>query len=74
MSGKSRVEQEVGQIMERRAIERERLVDLKAASQLVFLRPKTLSNWLSSGKLKRYKVGGRTLISLSELLALVKQS
>lgn len=32
----------------------------------------TLRQWLSAGKLPRYKVGARTLIRMSELLALVK--
>ena len=33
----------------------------------------TIRAWQSSGKLKRYKLGGRTLVDLEELAGMVRQ-
>ena len=50
------------------------LIDIPGAAKLVFVAKKTISNWLSEGTLTRYKLnGGRTLVSRSELLGLIKR-
>ena len=52
----------------------EDLTDITGGAKLVFVSPKTICNWLSSGKLRRYKVGRRTLVRRSEVLALVREA
>jgi excisionase family DNA binding protein len=52
----------------------EDLLDIPGGAKLVFVSPKTICNWLSNGKLRRYKVGRRTLVRRSEVLALVKEA
>jgi len=47
--------------------------DLLRAAKLIFVKPKTICNWLSLGKLKRYKAGRRTLLRKSEVVAMVRE-
>lgn len=49
------------------------LIDISTAGALVFVSRKTIANWLSYGKLRRFKAGGRTLVSRGELLSLIKE-
>ena len=49
------------------------LVDISGGAKLIFVSPKTICNWLSLGKLKRYKAGRRTLVRKSEVIALVRE-
>jgi excisionase family DNA binding protein len=56
-------------------IDLEDMVDIPTGAKLVFVSRKTVENWLSAGRLTRYKVaGGRTLIRRSELVALIKEA
>ena len=55
------------------AIPQEDLIDIEGGAKLIFVKPKTIYNWLSLGKLKRYKAGRRTLVRKSEILALVRE-
>jgi excisionase family DNA binding protein len=45
----------------------------EAARRLGGLSPYTIHSWLSKGKLKRVKLGGRTLIAESELERLIAE-
>lgn len=49
-------------------------IDVSGAAEMVFVKRPTIRNWLTRGKLTRYKIGGRTLVRRSELLALVKEA
>ena len=50
------------------------LVDIPGAAAMLFVSKKTVANWLSAGTLTRFKLnGGRTLVSKSELLGLIKR-
>lgn len=50
------------------------LIDVAGAAKLVFVTKKTVANWMSTKILTRYKVNnGRTLVSKSELLGLIKR-
>jgi excisionase family DNA binding protein len=51
----------------------EDLIDIVGGAKLIFVSPKTICNWLSAGKLRRYKVGRRTLLRKSEVIALVRE-
>jgi excisionase family DNA binding protein len=55
-------------------IDAEDLIDVPGAAKLVFINSKTLFNWLSEGRLRRFKIGRRTLVKKSEVLALVKEA
>jgi excisionase family DNA binding protein len=44
-----------------------------AGAQMVFVSTYTLRRWLTDGRLRRYKIGGRTLIKVTELLGLIKE-
>lgn len=48
------------------------LVTTKEAAELLRVSHFTISAWLSQGKLRRYKAGGRTLIAKADLEALLK--
>jgi hypothetical protein len=50
------------------------LIDIEGGAALIFVKPKTICNWLSLGRLKRYKAGRRTLVRKSEVLALVREA
>jgi hypothetical protein len=63
----------VAKLVARPAVPQEDLIDIEGGAKLVFVKPKTICNWLSLKKLKRYKVGRRTLVSKSEVLALVRE-
>jgi hypothetical protein len=57
-----------------RAVDPDDLTDIAGGAKLVFVAPKTISNWLSQGALTRYKVkNGRTLVSKRELLGLIRK-
>ena len=45
------------------------LVTTKEAAELLRVSPWTIAAWLSQGKLKRIKAGGRTLIAKTDLEA-----
>jgi len=51
----------------------EDLIDIPGGAKLIFVSGKTIRNWLSLGKLKKYKAGRRTLVRKSEVLALVRE-
>jgi hypothetical protein len=60
-------------VWETRNMEMDRLYSVKdAAQQLGGLSPYTIHAWLSSGKLKRSKVGARTMIRGSELARIIE--
>jgi excisionase family DNA binding protein len=48
------------------------LVTTKEAAELLRVSPWTISAWLSQGKLRRVKAGGRTLISKTDLEAFLR--
>lgn len=48
------------------------LVTTKEAAELLRVSPYTISAWLSQGRLRRVKAGGRTLIARAELEAFLK--
>ncbi len=50
------------------------LVTTKEAAELLRVSPWTISAWLSQGKLRRIKAGGRTLISKADLETFVLRS
>jgi len=50
------------------------LVTTKEAAELLRVSHWTISAWLSQGKLKRVKAGGRTLIARTELEAFLTRS
>jgi excisionase family DNA binding protein len=55
-------------------VDPEDLIDVSGGARMIFVTKKTIANWLSAGKLTRYKVnGGRVLISKRELLGLIRK-
>jgi excisionase family DNA binding protein len=50
------------------------LLTTKEAAQLLRVSHWTVSAWLSQGKLKRVKAGGRTLIAMAEIEAFLQRS
>jgi excisionase family DNA binding protein len=50
------------------------LLTTKEAAELLRVSPWTISAWLSQGKLKRVKAGGRTLIAKAELQGFILRS
>jgi hypothetical protein len=52
----------------------EDLIDIDGGAKLIFVSPKTICNWLSLGRLRRYKAGRRTLVRKSEVLAMVREA
>jgi len=50
------------------------LVSTKEAAALLRVSHWTISAWLSQGKLRRVKAGGRTLIAKADLEAFVRRS
>jgi excisionase family DNA binding protein len=50
------------------------LVTTKEAAELVRVSPWTVSAWLSQGKLRRVKAGGRTLIAKADLEAFLQRN
>jgi len=48
------------------------LLTTKEAAELLRVSPWTISAWLSQGKLRRIKAGGRTLIARADLEALLR--
>lgn len=48
------------------------LVTTKEAAELLRVSHFTISSWLSQGKLRRIKAGGRTLIARADLEAFLK--
>lgn len=50
------------------------VLDIESAGKLICVSGKTIRNWLSRGKLRRYKAGRRTLVRVSEVMALVRQA
>ena len=50
----------------------QRLVTTKEAAELLRVSHWTVSAWLSQGKLRRIKAGGRTLIAKSDLEAFLR--
>jgi len=49
------------------------LLTTKEAAELLRVSHWTVSAWLSQGKLKRTKAGGRTLIAMSEIEAFLER-
>jgi excisionase family DNA binding protein len=47
-------------------------ISIPEAAELVRVSPWTMRQWLTQGKVRRYKCIGRTLVSKGEVLALVK--
>lgn len=50
------------------------LVNTKEAAELLRVSHWTISAWLSQGKLRRVKAGGRTLIAKSDLEAFLRRT
>ena len=50
----------------------ERLYSVRAAAEYLGISPWTLHAWLSQGRIKRTKVGRRTMVRESELLKLIR--
>jgi len=50
------------------------LVTTKEAAELLRVSPWTISAWLSQGKLKRVKAGGRTLIAKADLETFLRRA
>jgi excisionase family DNA binding protein len=50
------------------------VVTTREAAELLKLSPYTIAAWLSQGKLRRIKVGSRTLIAKSDLEKLLQAS
>lgn len=50
------------------------MLTTREAASLLHVSPWTVSSWLSQGKLRRYKAGGRTLISRRDLEAMLRSS
>jgi excisionase family DNA binding protein len=48
------------------------LLTTKEAAELVRVSPWTVSAWLSQGRLRRIKAGGRTLIAKADLEAFLR--
>jgi excisionase family DNA binding protein len=48
------------------------LLTTKEAAELLRVSPWTISAWLSQGKLRRIKAGGRTLIAKADLEAFLR--
>jgi excisionase family DNA binding protein len=62
-------------VSNQKLIDLEDMVDIPTGAKMVFVSRKTVENWLSAGRLTRYKVaGGRTLIRKSELVGLIKEA
>ncbi len=49
-------------------------IDVRGAGKMLYVKDPTIRSWLTRGKLKRYKAGGRTLLRRSEVLALVREA
>ena len=49
-------------------------VGLDKGADLVDVSVPTLRRWLTQGRLRRYKIGGHTLLKTRELLGLVKEA
>lgn len=47
-------------------------ISIPEAAELVRVSPWTMRQWLTQGKVRRYKCIGRTLVSKGEVLALVQ--
>jgi hypothetical protein len=54
--------------------ERDRLVHVKEAAQLLRISEVSIRRYLTKKILTRYKVGARTVMKLSDVLALVRQA
>lgn len=50
------------------------LLTTKEAAELLRVSPWTISAWLSQGKLRRTKAGGRTLISIADIEDFIRKS
>ena len=50
------------------------VTDVETAGKMICVSGKTIRNWLSRGKLKRYKAGRRTLVKISEVMGLVREA
>jgi excisionase family DNA binding protein len=50
------------------------LIDIRGASRMLFVKDPTIRSWLTRGKLRRFKAGGRTLVRKSDLLLLIKEA
>jgi len=53
---------------------RPEFVTCKEAASMVKLSEVSIRRFLTKGKLRRYKVGSRTLIRLSEVLGLIREA
>lgn len=49
-------------------------VPVAEAARLVYLSSPTIRRFLGQGRLKRFKIGGRVLVSTSELFGLIKET
>jgi excisionase family DNA binding protein len=50
------------------------VTDIETAGKMICVSGKTIRNWLSRGKLRRYKAGRRTLVKISEVMGLVREA
>jgi hypothetical protein len=47
----------------------DKFINIRTAGELTTLSEQTLRRWLTLGRLRRFKSGGRTLLLLSDVLA-----
>ncbi len=58
----------------RERLDPQRLVDIETAAQMVAVSPATIRRRLTQKKLRRYKLGSRTLVRVAEVLGLVREA
>jgi excisionase family DNA binding protein len=49
------------------------LIDIETAAKLLFVSTKTIANWISEGRLRRFKAGARTLVSKADVMGQVRE-
>lgn len=51
----------------------DRFIHVKEAARLTTLSEISIRRYLTQGKLRRFKVGGRTLLKYSDVIALIRE-
>jgi hypothetical protein len=57
----------------RARIELSDMIDIPAASRQFFLSRKTLINWACAGRITRFKIGGKLLLSRKQLASMIRE-
>ncbi len=50
----------------------EKFIDVRTAARLVFVSEVTIRRWLTQGRVRRFKVGGRTLLKIGDVFRMVR--